>query len=1209
MTDSHLPSDETSRDRQGEAKPGSGMAGPAETHHASPAMRAFKHHLVKALFVVVITCLVGVGWLTWHYMHAARESLKQGLKTRVVIQSLGGVLSSLKDAEAGQRGFIITGQPEHLESYRVGLDKLQTRLADLRRLSEANPRQLERLTEITPLVEGKLVELEGGIALRQAQGFPAAREAVLAESNKNIMNQISVLVGSAQEDEAKRLQDRVNQGMAENLKITQSVLMGSLLEAFALLLLSTYLWWELVRRRRSDTALQASEQRLRVATDAAEMGIWMWQPDEDLIIWDNQRPFDILGVPRTGPPVDAARFAAEFSHPEDIAAFKQAFTYTVENGARLFYQGRFYRPDGELRWVEFTGQVVQGAVGQSLRVIGTVRDITANQQAGQALLESQRFLRAIFDGLSGNSIVLDETGTVLAVNEAWRQFFINNQSSITAVGVGVNYLQHCRLALSQDGNILKYSDGIKDVIVGRRTYFEMEYPCDSATGQRWYVMRASRFKDEGPIRIIIVHDDCTERKLAEEASRESEKRYRDLFNSMDEGFCIVDMLFDEYDKPVDYRFVEINPAFEKQSGLHNVVGKRVLEILPDLEKDSIEAYGKVAVSGESIRMVTKVEGLARWFDLYAFRFDGSKSSRVALLFSDITLRMQAEQTLGQLNAQLEQRVQERTAQLSQSNADLQGLIAAKELLRESEERLLTVAENLTEGLIITSIDGDFIHWNRAGLNMHGFTCMEEVLGTLADFSKLVEINTLAGSDLPIDQWPMARAQRGELVRNCELRIRRTDTGIERILSYGGTSVRDSVGKQSAFLTVTDITERKQADQQLRELNETLELRVIERTQTLINLDQRKDEFLAMLSHELRNPLAAIANAVTLLSPQKKEDPLMFQACSIIERQVGQLKNLVNDLLDLSRITTGRIRLRKERIAVSDFVELALDTVQPLIAQRRHELTVSLPLQPLWLLADAPRLEQVLVNLLANAAKYTDAGGHLWLSVEQEGDAVALRVRDTGIGISPELLPHIFELFTQAERAIDRSQGGLGIGLCLVQRLVEMHGGSVEAQSVLGQGSEFVVRLPVIPAGLPRTPLTPPLIELARAPGTARRVLVVDDNVDATKSLAVLLKMSGHEVQSAYDGPGALDAVLAMRPDVVLLDIGLPGLTGYEVAQWIRQQPALKDIVLVALTGYGRATDLQLAFDAGFDHHLVKPADFREVEKIVANVANVAIRAF
>ena len=289
--------------------------------------------------------------------------------------------------------------------------------------------------------------------------------------------------------------------------------------------------------------------------------------------------------------------------------------------------------------------------------------------------------------------------------------------------------------------------------------------------------------------------------------------------------------------------------------------------------------------------------------------------------------------------------------------------------------------------------------------------------------------------------------------------------------------------------------------------------------------------------------------------------------------------------------------------VSGIVERAVETVRPLIDQRRHELTVSLPPQPIWLYADAARLEQVVVNLLTNAAKYTDEGGHIWLTVQQEGDEAVLQVRDTGVGIAPELLPRIFDLFTQAERSLDRSQGGLGIGLCLVQRLVEMHGGTVEVYSALGQGSEFVVRLPVMLTPAPQPPSPPE--ETAEPTGPSLRVLVVDDNVDAAQSLAMLLKESGHDVRTAHDGPTALEAALDYRPNVVLLDIGLPGLDGFEVAKRLRQQPVLQSVVLVAMTGYGQESDRQRSQEAGFDHHLVKPADFGKVQQILATVSEKA----
>jgi PAS domain S-box-containing protein len=393
----------------------------------------------------------------------------------------------------------------------------------------------------------------------------------------------------------------------------------------------------------------------------------------------------------------------------------------------------------------------------------------------------------------------------------------------------------------------------------------------------------------------------------------------------------------------------------------------------------------------------------------------------------------------------------------------------------------------------------------------------------------------------------------------------------------------------AQCNIRDISERRRFEKQ-----------IMEQAEALADLHRRKDEFLAMLSHELRNPLAPISNAVHLLRLQKGENSIQQQARVIIERQVGQLSHLVDDLLEISRINTGRIRLRQERVSVSGIVECAVESVRPLIDRHKHQLTVTLSPQPIWLYADVARLEQVLVNLLNNAAKYTDDGGHLWLTVQQEDAACVLRVRDTGIGITPELLPRIFDLFTQAARSLARSQGGLGIGLTLVHRLVEMHGGTVEAYSALGQGSEFVVRLPmaVSPTSQPPSPAE----EIAEPTGPSLRVLVVDDNVDAAQSLAMLLKDSGHQVRMAHTGPTALEAALDYRPNVVLLDIGLPEMDGYEVAKRIREQPFLQNVVLVAMTGYGQDTDRQRSHEVGCNAHLVKPVEFAKVQQILATVS-------
>jgi signal transduction histidine kinase len=354
-------------------------------------------------------------------------------------------------------------------------------------------------------------------------------------------------------------------------------------------------------------------------------------------------------------------------------------------------------------------------------------------------------------------------------------------------------------------------------------------------------------------------------------------------------------------------------------------------------------------------------------------------------------------------------------------------------------------------------------------------------------------------------------------------------------------------------------------------------------------DRRKDEFLAMLAHELRNPLAPIRNALQILRMDNTDRETASRAQEMMERQLQHLVRLVDDLLDVSRIMRNKIELRKERLDLRQVVERAAEIAQPVIDARGHQLRVTLPPEAVLLEADSVRLTQVVANLLSNAAKYTDQAGHIWISLGREGETSSLRVKDNGMGIAPELLPRVFDLFVQGDRSSARTQGGLGIGLTLVKRLVEMHGGSVAAYSGgAGNGSEFVVRLP-----LASETNAGPGAEADGAAATRtveRRVLVVDDNVDAAESLAMWLRLLRHDVRTVHDGPAALEAVKEYQPEVVLLDIGLPGMDGYAVAQRLRLMPGGKAVRLIAVSGYGQEEDRRRAREAGFDRHLTKPVD-------------------
>ncbi len=370
-------------------------------------------------------------------------------------------------------------------------------------------------------------------------------------------------------------------------------------------------------------------------------------------------------------------------------------------------------------------------------------------------------------------------------------------------------------------------------------------------------------------------------------------------------------------------------------------------------------------------------------------------------------------------------------------------------------------------------------------------------------------------------------------------------------------------------------------------------------------DRRKDEFLATLAHELRNPLAPIRNSLQILKMPRVDAAAAERSRAMMERQVQHLVRLVDDLLDVSRVMRGKIELRKEGVELATVVARAIETAQPLIESQEHELSVHVPTESLPLEADPVRLAQVVANLLTNAAKYTEPGGRIGLTATREGNEAVLRVWDTGIGMAPEMLPKIFDLFVQVDSTPTRSQGGLGIGLTLVKNLVEMHHGTVEAHSAgLGQGSEFVVRLPLAAAqkeepwaGSPEPAGPPP----PAVPSSGRRLLVVDDNKDAAESLAVLLRLQGHEVQVAYDGLTALELLQTYRPELVFLDLGMPGLDGYEVARRLRQLPGLEQVRLAALTGWGQQADRRRTSAAGFTYHLVKPLEPKTLEELLSNL--------
>ena len=457
------------------------------------------------------------------------------------------------------------------------------------------------------------------------------------------------------------------------------------------------------------------------------------------------------------------------------------------------------------------------------------------------------------------------------------------------------------------------------------------------------------------------------------------------------------------------------------------------------------------------------------------------------------------------------------------------------------------------------------------------------------------MSSVAGQWVPHDQCWMARCLRERRAFDGEEIVVERPDGTRLVVLAHAIPLFDDAGELTgAVNVVVDITDRKRTEQRLQE-----------RERELAETSRRKDEFLATLAHELRNPLAPIRNSLHLLRLAAGENGGLEQVHEMIERQVNHMIRLVDDLMDVSRITRDLIELRREPVELADVINAAVETARPIVESGNHELTVSVPSESLILEADPVHLTQVLANLLNNAAKYTEPGGQIWLSARREESRAVVSVRDTGVGIPSTMLPKVFDLFTQLDRTYSRGQGGLGIGLTLVKRLVELHGGEVGAYSQgPGQGSEFVVRLPL--ACRRRTAeawatTTPPAVP-------QQRILVVDDNRDAADSLGMLLRFQGADVHIVDNGPAALEALTTYGPSVVLLDIGMPGMDGYELARRMRQQQDGEDVTLIALTGWGQEQDRRFSKEAGIDYHLIKPVNWESLVSLLASLSRAKGRA-
>jgi PAS domain S-box-containing protein len=644
-------------------------------------------------------------------------------------------------------------------------------------------------------------------------------------------------------------------------------------------------------------------------------------------------------------------------------------------------------------------------------------------------------------------------------------------------------------------------------------------------------------------RMLGINFDITERRVAEQALLRREEELRVITDG-------IPALVSYVDAQQRYRFN--NRRYEEYFALPRgaVTGRPVREILGESAYAEVRPHIEAALAGQEV-------SFQLWLD---YQTAGAKCIE-ARYIPDIDS-------------------QGRVLGFFALVSDITAQRWAEDALRHSEERFRTAVDNMLDSLGI-------------------YSTVRDAEGRIHDFHvEYVNAAACASNRMSSEE------QIGRLL--CEILPSHRDSELFqdycRVVETGEPLIRETVAYEDSY---GGERLRRTFDLRVARLGDGIvaawrDVTVIKQRETVLQeADRHKDEFLAMLAHELRNPLGSIRNAVEVQRHLNPLDPRVRRMRDVIQRQSDQLTRLVEDLLDVSRISQGKLLLRQEGVNLAALVARAVETSRPLIDAGGHQLTVSLPDEAVTLEGDLFRLAQAVSNLLNNAAKYTERGGNIWLTAEIEDGEILLRVKDDGIGIPAHVLPHVFDLFAQAELSCDRAQGGLGIGLTLVKNIVEMHGGKVAAFSPgPGQGSEILLRLPWRAAA----PEAAPAEAATEAPPTVpRRILVVDDNVDSAESLALLLEMGGHEVRTAYYGPSAIEVGKAFQPQVVLLDIGLPGLDGYQVARLFREELGLRQAVLIALTGYGQAEDRQKSVDAGIDHHLTKPVAYEALRTLIQSL--------
>jgi len=953
---------------------------------------------------------------------------------------------------------------------------------------------------------------------------------------------------------------------------------------------------DITERKRAEAALQESEARFRSFAENSNDVIWITHAYEYRLVYVSPSYEQVWGRSATEIYTDLNRFI-ESVHPNDRQRIQTAWQQCIQGGFSQEY--RIIRPDGSLVWINDRGFPIYDAHGELLYVGGIAEDITKRKQAQLMLVEQKRLLELIASGhpldeclkavCASISNLNPRTRACILLTDAQRQKF---NYSITpdfapSFGKGLKDAPINDLCIGTCGeavfsgqsvtcadiaNDKRWSQEWRNLCVGHGIMACHSTPVMSMDNQPvsslMLCFEEARMPSDWEYQLAEfgtqVASIVFERDRSVFAQQESEHRYRMLFESIDEGFCLCEMLFDENGKPHDYRFLEVNPEFEKLTGLEQVLGKTARELVPNLEASWFEIYGTVVVTGEPVRFENQSLAMNRWFDVNAFRIGGAHSHKFAILFTNISDRKQVEKALV-----------------------------------ESEERFRNMADNAPVMIWVTDPTGYCTYLSQS---WYEFTGQTEEMGLGFGWTNAVH---------PQDRESSRNVFLGANTRQepfrLEYRLRRKDGEYRWAIDAASPWFGVDGEFQGYIGSVIDISDRKRAEQE----QEQLLAREQAAREEAERANRVKDEFLAIVSHELRSPLNPILGWSKLLQTQKLDRAKTAKALSTITRNATLQAQLIEDLLDISRILRGKLSLNVCPVDLASTILAAMETVRLAAEAKSIEIQTMLEPDVELVLGDPSRLEQVVWNLLSNAIKFTPPGGRVEVklsSVAEEQPQITneklaqITIRDTGKGISPDFLPYVFEHFCQEDSATTRKFGGLGLGLAIVRHLVEMHGGTVEAESPgEGQGAIFTVKLPLIPTSPQinqEKRLSEPNLDL-----TDIRALVVDDDADTREFLAFLIEQYGGKAIAVNSAQEALIALKCFQPDVLLSDIGMPEVDGYMLVRQIRNLPREQggQIPAIALTAYAGEINYQQAISAGFQRHIPKPVEPANLVETIADL--------